>query len=158
MSFFMNVFVLKAIEGKKKLFVDFDISKGIDYSWLFRQFTNLIQSNIKVDGYVDTIRSDFSTTTSTHRIVSEITVMSSMQEYFEYTANILCGIPYIEFLGTEEDWEILKVKFLKLKNMLQPIQKEIKLGEWWNEVEAICDKLIETITKIYCVSNDTSSI
>ena len=132
-------------KGKKELVVDVTCIDEIASEDFFRQMTNLIQSNVKVDGYVDAIRSDFSTTTSTHRIVSEITVMSSMQEYFEYTAGIECGIPYIEFLGTEEDWEILKVKFLKLKNMLQPIQKEINLGERWNEVEVICDKLIETI-------------
>ena len=69
-------------DGKQRLTVDVDTTFGIDYEKFFREMTDLIQSNIKVDRYVDTIRSDFSTSTETHRIVSEITVMSSMQEFF----------------------------------------------------------------------------
>jgi hypothetical protein len=92
--------------------------------------TNLIQSNINIEGYVDAIRSDFSTSTPTNKVVSEIMVMSSMQEYFEYTMMMLCGIPYIEFMGTAQDWKQLKVKLLKLKEMLKPIEKEIGLVEW----------------------------
>ena len=116
----------------------------IDYEAFFSQMTNLIQAEIKTDGYVDTIRSDFSTSTSTHRIVSEITVMSSMQEFFEYCMRTMCGIPYIELLGSEEDWERLKMKFLKLKKMLQPIEKLIGLDHWWGRVEIICDELIKS--------------
>ena len=107
--------------------------------------TNFIQSNINIDGYVDTIRSDFSTSTPTHRVVSEITVMASMQEFFEYRMCLGCGIPYIEFLGTAEDWAKLKVNLLKLKQMLKPIEKQIELEEWWDEVERICDKVYETV-------------
>ena len=29
--------------------------------------------------------------------------------------------------------------------MLEPIEKEIKLGEWWDDVELICDKLYESV-------------
>ena len=79
-------------EGKKELVVDVDRSNGIDYNRFFRLMTNLVQSNIKVPGYVDTIRSDFSTSTSVHRISSEITIMSSMQEYFEYVMQFMCNI------------------------------------------------------------------
>ena len=81
-------------EGKKELVVLVDSISYMSSEHFFRQMTNLIQSNIKVDGYVDTIISDFSTSTSTHRIVSEITVMSSMQEFFEYTCMLMCGIVY----------------------------------------------------------------
>ena len=94
--------------GKKTLKVFVDRSNGIDYNRFFHLMTNLVQSNIKVDGYVDTIRSDFSTSTSAHRIASEITIMSSMQEYFEYVMHFMCGIPYIELLGNEQDWVQLK--------------------------------------------------
>ena len=98
-------------EGKKELIVEVD-PNNIDFEKFYREMTNQIQENIKLDGYVDAVRSDFSTSTSTHRIVSEITVMSSMQEYFEYVMAMACGIPYIEFLGTEEDWRHLKIKLL----------------------------------------------
>merc|ERR1712165_473132 len=73
-DFFVN------FDGKKTLTVMVDRSNGIDYNIFFHKMTNLVQSNIKVEGYVDTIRSDFTTSTSVHRISSEITIMSSMQE------------------------------------------------------------------------------
>ena len=131
-------------EGKKELVVDVDRSNGIDYNRFFRLMTNLVQSNIKVPGYVDTIRSDFSTSTSVHRISSEITIMSSMQEYFEYVMQFMCGIPFVELRGNDQDWVNLKQKFLQLKKMLQPIENQIDLADWWNRVEVILDKLIES--------------
>ena len=131
-------------EGKKQLVVTIDRSNGIDYNYFFREMTKLVQSNIKVPGYVDTMRSDFSTSTSVHRISSEITIMSSMQEYFEYAMQFLCGIPFVELKGIEQDWINLKQKFRKLKNMLQPIENDIGLTDWWNKVEVILDKLIES--------------
>ena len=131
-------------EGKKTLTVYVDRSNGIDYNRFFRLMTKLVQSNIKLDEYVDTIRSDFSTSASVHRISSEITIMSSMQEYFEYVMNFMCGIPYIELLGHERDWAQLREKFLTLKTMLKPIDKQIGLDDWWNRVEVILDKLIDS--------------
>jgi len=132
-------------DGKKRLTVVVDPTFGIDYAKFFREMTDLIQSNIKVDKYVDTVRSDFSTSTKTHRIVSEITVMSSMQEFFEYCMRTFCGIPFVELGGSEEDWLKLKTKLLALKKMLQPILKSIGLNPaWWRKVELISDKLVET--------------
>ena len=130
-------------EGKKELEVI--VSYPINYEIFFHNMTNLIQSNINIEGYVDTVSSNFSTSTPTHRIVSEIMVMSSMQEYFEYIMTILCGIPYIEFLGSEDDWAMLKVQLYKLKEMLKPIEKEIKLEGWWDEVAVIFDKILQSV-------------
>ena len=133
-------------EGKKRLTVDVGPSFcNVDYIMFFRQMTNLIQSNIKVENYVNTIRSNFSTSTETHQIVSEITVMSSMQEFFEYCMRTCCGIPFVEMEGTEEDWMMMKSKLDDLKKMLEPIHDSIGLPEaWWIKVELICDRLVET--------------
>lgn len=137
-DFFVN------FQGKKQLVVNVDRTDGIDYNRFFRLMTNLVQSNIKVDGYVDTIRSDFTTSTSVHRISSEITIMSSMQEYFEFVMHFMCGIPYVELLGTEGDWMHLKQKFLALKSLLLPIENHIDLEDWWDRIEVILDKLIDS--------------
>jgi hypothetical protein len=137
-DFFVN------FQGKKQLVVNVDRSNGIDYNRFFQLMTNLVQSNIKVEGYVDTIRSDFTTSTSVHRISSEITIMSSMQEYFEYVMQFMCGIPYVELVGTEQDWMHLKQKFLELKSLLLPIENHIDLADWWDRIEVILDKLIDS--------------
>ena len=140
-------------EKVRKLFVDHEGKKtltvnvrgcNINFEKFFKDMTNKIQSNIKIDDFVDTIRSDFSTSTPTHQIVSEIMIMTSLQEFFEYKMGIMCGIPYVELLGTEEDWRNLKIKLLKLKDMLEPIEKEIELEGWWDEVAFVFDKILES--------------
>jgi hypothetical protein len=46
----------------------------------------------------------FSTTTTASMTASEITLMSSMKNYFSYDMHTECGIPNIILKGTEEDW------------------------------------------------------
>merc|ERR1711894_158615 len=68
-----------------------------------------------------------------------------MQEFFEYCMRTMCGIPFVELEGTEEDWINLKTKLDDLKKILTPIHLSIGLTpEWWMKVELICNKLIET--------------
>merc|ERR1712012_240661 len=113
-------------EGKKTIEVivepdQFKNISGIDYSWLFDQFSGGIERNINVPEYVQQMIPDFSTTTSVHRIVSQITLMTSVQEFFEYSVNTACGIPAIEMKGTLEDWMKLKEKIKALGKTLEPI-------------------------------------
>ena len=134
-------------QGKKKLTVEVGKSVyGVDYGWFLDQMTRQISENIKVPNFVDLMKSDYSTSTGTHAIVSEITIMASVQEFFVYEmGRSSCGIPSIEMEGTEEDWTRMKEKFLKLKELLEPIRQRIGLREeWWDKVEKICDELIQT--------------
>ena len=131
--------------GKERLSVDVDDCK-IDFDKFFNDMTNLVQANAKIDGFVDTIRSDFSTSTSTHKLVSTIMIMTSLQEYFEYENMPISnkGIPYIELAGAEADWTNLKTKLLNLKKLLKPIEKEIQLQGWWEEALSVFEKLLES--------------
>jgi len=155
-------------EGKKTIQVDVKPDQlknisGIDYSWLFDQFSEGIERNINVPEYVQQMIPDFSTTTSVHRIVSQITLMTSVQEFFEYRVNTICGIPAIEMKGTLEDWMKLKEKIKALGKTLEPILSDIELEYgvdlwgrnyftdgydddllWFERIEKIADKLIET--------------
>jgi len=137
-------------EGKKKLTVavDEDGPMSVDYSWFIDQMTQQIQQNINVEGYVNLMTADFSTSTKTHQIVSGITVMTSLQEYFEYEMMCGCGIPGVVMKGTLQDWQNLKTKILALEKMLQPIMESINLSDdWWRKVEVICTNLIDTYNK-----------
>jgi len=104
---------------------------------------------------------DFTTTTSIHKIVSQITLMTSVQEFFEYSVNTVCGIPAIEMKGTLEDWIKLREKIKALRKTLEPIEAEIGLkygidtltdffsddydpDEWWEKVELLAGKLVDT--------------
>ena len=134
-------------DGKKELRVDVapgTLPHHVDYSSFFDQMTNLIDKNINVEGYVDAIRSDFSTSTKMHKIISEITVMSSTQDFFDFTGGTFCGIPRVEMLGTLKDWQNLKRKVLHLKKVILTIIEEIYLTEFFENLPVICDNLIET--------------
>merc|ERR1719495_116282 len=159
-------------EGKKNLNVKVKPSQlkdinTIDYSWLFDQFSEGIKNNINVPEYVQQIIPDFTTTTSIHKIVSQITLMTSVQEFFSYGLVAGCGIPAIEMKGTLDDWINLGLKIKALRKTLKPIGEELRLdhddedktyydeyyGEWeqereqeswWDHVENIAEELLKT--------------
>ena len=116
-----------------------------DYPSIFSEFTEQIRANVKVPYFAETVRADFSTSTSTHVMESEISLMSTMKNYFTYKVHYRCGIPQIEMMGTEEDWEKLKDKFIKLRGILAPLDVYfVGFKEWWDEVEYILQRLIDT--------------
>ena len=134
-------------EGKKTLAVQVGTGplrvEDIDYSWLFDQFSQKIEENINVPEYVQQIIPDFSTTSKIHKIVSQITLMTSVQEFFEYLSFSLCGIPSIEMKGTEDDWINLGLKIKSLRRTLEPLEYMI-FDNWWDKVEEIAVKLLDT--------------
>ena len=135
-------------EGKKTLAVQVGTGplrvEDIDYSWLFDQFSQKIEENINVPEYVQQIIPDFSTTSKIHKIVSQITLMTSVQEFFEYLSFTLCGIPSIEMKGTEDDWIYLGLKIKSLRRTLEPLENIIFDNNWWDKVEEIAVKLLDT--------------
>ncbi|MBD8348822.1 DUF4419 domain-containing protein [Dysgonomonas sp. HGC4] len=84
---------------------------------------------------INNLTHDFTTTTPVIKTVSEVTIMSATESFFEYqTSWFLCGIPEITLEGTPEDWEkvLKKAKYLK----------KYKLDWWINELEPILEEFI----------------
>ena len=134
-------------EGKKTLEVVVPSNSiyGVDYSWFFDQLSKKITKNVKVPEYVDAVTADFSVTLPVRKIVSQITLMSSFQEFFDYRMLCGCGIPGVEMLGTEEDWKRLQSKLKVLKTLLEPIENDIGLtAERWALAEDVFCKLLAT--------------
>jgi len=133
-------------EGKKELRVELGQSLyTADYTWFFQQMTNQVDENIKKKEYVRTMRSDFGTSTPEHQIATNIAIMSSVQEFFQFIGGIACGIPRVEMLGSLEDWQKLRNKFQNLSDLLQPIKADIGLnGTWWQSVDTVFEKLLDT--------------
>ncbi|XP_046864641.1 uncharacterized protein LOC124459160 [Xenia sp. Carnegie-2017] len=143
----------KQISGKKTLDVKVNSNNiyDVNYTTFFDAMSCEISKNVKVPGYVDLISADFSSSTPVQKIVSQITLMSSLQEFFEYRMHFLCGIPAVEMLGTEEDWRKLIGKLDALQNLLKPIKHELGIPlEWWKLAENIFKKLLAT----YCGEPD----
>ena len=56
----------------------------------------------------------------------------------------VCGISAIEMKGTKEDWTRLGTKMKALRQTLKPIENAVGLGSWWDKVEIIAAKLLDT--------------
>ena len=134
-------------EGKKTIEVEVSDTSiyTADYSWIFDQIAKGIQENVKIPEFVDGMTADFSTTTAVQKIVSQITLMYSVQKYFGFKVKSMCGIPAVEMLGTEDDWSKLQSKLKVLRTLLQPIENDLGLlSEWWDLVEKVFRELLST--------------
>lgn len=102
-------------DGKKKLTVVEPIGKEeTDWDDFFKQMTSLIGQNVKGDT-VKTLVSSFSTTGKVESILSYASIMDTFKKYFDYGRCIpCCGIRNVHFMGTLEDWMMLKEKTVDL--------------------------------------------
>ena len=117
----------------------------VDYNWFFDQIAKGIKENVKVPEFVDGMTADFGTTTPVQKIVSQITLMYSVKQYFAFGMMTMCGIPAVEMLGSEEDWKKLTSKLKVLRTLLEPIENDLGLPSgWWDLVEKVFWKLLAT--------------
>lgn len=90
-------------------------SPNVKWYELLDAFDKQIAESTK-NNLADVMRADFSTTDKTARIVSQMTLMSSVKAFFDYSViYISCGIPNITIEGTPDDWEKVLNKTLQLR-------------------------------------------
>lgn len=98
-------------QGKKKLVVEAaGTLHSVDHGALARAMVDQIRLNIRDPSVADWLLPSFSTTTANDRVVASISIMATMQAYFEYKFSLCCGIPSVHLLGTVADWELLHAK------------------------------------------------
>ena len=131
-------------EGKKTIEIIVPSLVGIDYSWLFEQFSAGISKNIKTPGYVNLMKADFSTSSPDQLITTQIMLMSSVQKYFNFAFSTCCGIPGLEMNGSEEDWEKLVEKVDKLETLLEPILEDLRLEKWFGTAKGVVANMLDT--------------
>ncbi|MFV0269202.1 MAG: DUF4419 domain-containing protein [Draconibacterium sp.] len=103
---------------------------------IFPQFTGQIAKHTGTE-LINTLSSDFSTTTAVEKLASEITIMEAMEPFFEFVViRIVCGIPEITLKGTTEDWQKIYDK--------AKILGEYDLKWWTTELEPILAEFIKT--------------
>ncbi|WP_338814686.1 DUF4419 domain-containing protein [Bernardetia sp. Wsw4-3y2] len=130
-------------ERKKELEIRNDNLLEIDKIKLKAEWEKSIgEMNDEVAKYIgenliNNLTADFSTTSPTEKIVSQITVLNTFQPYFNYDfSTVLCGIPQITLEGTIEDWQKVIDKSKKL------IMYEL---DWWiSELLPILEEIKET--------------
>lgn len=125
-------------DGKMDLIVQSEedlFSEKADWPALISGFTAQIDRYTKND-IAKTITADFTTTTPAERIASQITLMESVKEYFNYTVmSISCGIPSIAITGTPDDWRQVQEKTRKL-------EAYSGIGKWAQSLEPILQEFV----------------
>ena len=91
------------------------------------------ETNTEVDFLFNT---KFSTTKPKELLAFQITLMKSLDQYFNYTVQTFCGIPYVILEGKPEDWDLVYENFKKLK--------KYNLDFWVESLEPILDKIRES--------------
>lgn len=121
-SFYVNA----NAEALRDEFVDFDgkkelviVSNGTLFTYDFGSFAKRmvdeqISKNLKDASVTDWLLPNFTTTRDEDRIVSAVTIMSTLQAYFEYKCCLTCGIPTVTLEGTGDDWRLLRQKIDRL--------------------------------------------
>lgn len=117
------------VETKKAL-----LSGNPDWADILNDFDRQIAAQSK-GNIAQTITADFTTTGTTERIASQVTLMDVMQKYFEYiVAYISCGIPHITLKGTPEDWQKVHDKAMALE--------AYGLGWWTKDLDPIITEFV----------------
>lgn len=133
-------------DGKKTLIIRTDLSTTTAQK--VEKFASLIAKETNGD-VAELMTCNFSTTGTIERMVSQVTLMETVKQYFDYMEILLgCGIPSITLEGTPDDWKLLREKTQKLgefgvkkwTDKLDPILAEFVLASegkpnldfWWN--------------------------
>lgn len=135
-------------QGKEEIAVPLDCFTIYDanYDFLFSEVSSQIRDKIKVPGYAQAMQNDFTSSESVHKISSQINLMASMQEFFEYSMMCCgCGLRGLEMGGSVEDWERLAAKLKQVRLALEPIMNQIRLYDsWWDSVLDVFENLANT--------------
>ncbi len=125
-------------QGQKELIVKKEVGEeGLsEFPWesIFPEFTTQIGTHVGAE-LISALSADFTTTTPTSRIASQITVMESMKKYFKYVVIMIgCGIPEVTIEGSLADWKKIMVKldYLATYDL-----------EWWtSELKPVIQEII----------------
>jgi len=109
---------------------------------IFPKFSQAISENLNNQEVYETLSGRFSTTTATTQAASQIVLMATLKNFFEYSLVTACGIPKIRLDGSREDWVDLRDRAAKLAQWMMPGHTH---GEVWIKdiVVPILDQFID---------------
>ena len=128
-------------QGKQKLEI---IAGGTLFTAEFGEIANRmvdeqIMKWMRDPSLVEWVIPNFSTSTKNDRIVCSVSLMATMQNFFDYKFSLKCGIPKVTLLGTPEDWSLLREKIDRLVEFELPGKDQI--NRWHDWLAQICDNL-----------------
>ncbi|KAH8899769.1 hypothetical protein GQ53DRAFT_801383 [Thozetella sp. PMI_491] len=111
----MNFYMNSHAEQLRDVFVNHQGQEVIyveDVTWegVLSHFDEEIQARVKTPWLLDWIRPGFTTTTKNDLMTANILMMGLTKAYFRFEGGIICGLPSVTLLGSQEDWEALLAK------------------------------------------------
>ena len=130
-------------EGKKTLVI---AAKGTLFTADFGSFARRmvdeqIVNNIKDATVVDWLLPGFTTTTVNDRVAAAVSIMSTLQTYFEYVCYLSCGIPHVTLFGDAADWRRLRGKIDKL---LEYDLDDSLMSKWHALLAPVLDEFVKS--------------
>jgi hypothetical protein len=107
-----------------------------NYNSLISQISDLVDKNTK-DDIRDWIECNFSTTTTTTKIVSKVVLMGAMKNYFSYKFCLCCGLPAVKLEGTVDDWKEIRKRVDRLATW-----KQNELTAWSQVLAHVLDHFV----------------
>ena len=155
----VSLYIDKNAEKLRKLMVDHSGQKNMviicddvpglkdhtkpDFRWdvLLTGFSTLIEKDLKTS-IAKTFVTPFSTTCPVERAATEICLMSACKKYYKYIAMMGgCGLEKVHFLGTHDDWKLLKNKLISIQNFAKETNSD-ELQSYMGNLLPIIDKMM----------------
>lgn len=108
----LSYYMVAHAEDVRHLFVSHSGTKelliqGKTFDEIMRMVGGFIQTEVKTDWLLEWIAPDFTTTTPSDILTANALLMGLVEKYFDYSFEIICGIPSVTLLGEQSDWEKL---------------------------------------------------
>ena len=121
---------------------------GTLFSADFARFANKmvdekIATNLKDKEVTTWLLPKFSTTTTEDRVAASVTIMSTLQAYFEFVCRLQCGIPHVTLEGTSEDWQLLREKINRLPQY-DVKGKDAVMKKWYDLLAPVLDQFVQS--------------
>lgn len=132
-------------QGKKTLVIEMP---GTLFSADFGNFANRmvdekIATNLKDPDVTAWLLPKFSTTKPEDRVAASVTIMSTLQAYFDYVCSLCCGIPKVSLEGTPADWKLLRQKIDRLPQYDVKGKDQI-MKKWHSLLASVLDQLVDS--------------
>ncbi len=112
-------------------------------------FLGQIKRNIRPEAHADLLIDEegdcgLSDTTPIERVCMGITVMTTLQKYFDYSCSTMCGFPYIALEGELSDW--IKIRQSAEQLVSQRCTSDFS-SKWLPALLPLLDKFVEEYEK-----------
>jgi Domain of unknown function (DUF4419) len=86
------------------------------------------------DGRATLFECNFSTSTPTDRLASQVVLLDAYSPYFRYEMRFICGIPSVTLTGTPADWREIEKRL--------DVLEELDLHDWCSRLRPIIREMI----------------